>query len=1624
MRKKLLAFVFSICCLISLSTYGQITFDAINAGPYGRGSSITVPLNMSSTETAFNSDNVFSLWISGPNGNFSQERQIGAFTGFFAKFINGIIPPNIAAGSYKLRVKSSKPAQVFTASQDILVIDEDGQGISATPTSNLVLGTDTYGWCGSAVAANKTINLKDNSTAPTVVRLFLKNESTGAPAQEYVKGPAGFNLEGLPLAYYTITIVGERLVNGKLVKSTKSYLLLNVASNVAVSGIGFGCLDPVAGTGADVSYQVDTETANGIRSNYPGLTYRITWGDGSVDVFTHPGLISKGGVLTHNYLKSSCGQPAIDLGNGTRVNNAFKLTVSAVNPFCQADPSSATTYPKIFTKPIAQIDPATASTACLNVPIFISNLSKKGTNSDCSLNMIYKWYIDGQLISTDEALKYTFTTVGLHTIRLVAKNDVELCQPSEDTRTICIQAQPILNFNFNGSEGAVVCLPGNLKASNTSIIDATCNTDNTFIWTVTGGTVQYASGTTAASREPVFVFTTPGVYKVKLSVKTASCGLFSTPEQTVVVNGPPVSTLSPDVQLCNLGVYYFSTASSPTKTVHSGTQQDLPDTYNWTVTGGSYSFADSTNAKSKYPHIVFNEYKTYTVTVTQQNTCASSTDSQQLTFIPAPVVKAGPAQTICFEQSAQLNGSIEGTVNSFTWIGGQGTFSPNRNSLKATYTPTAAERAAGKVDLTLHTTTSLADPCSVIDAYTSINITPKILISSPATFANCKNVPLNYKITSNVPSTLYTWTAIGSANAGGFQTTGTGDLINDAITNSDPTKDATVVYRITPTNGACSGDAFELTVTIAEIKNTISNETPTVCSGQQVVVTGSVPTGGNNVYVYQWESSIDGTSWIAITGANAKDLSVTVSASQHFRRIVSSGDCAAISNTVDITALPPLSNNSITSDQTICNGNLPASLIGTTPEGGDGNYVYQWQISLDGGTTWNDVASGTSKDFNPGAISRSTRYRRLVSSTSCTGKLQSISNSVNITINERASSSFTFTADKSCSPFKIDDANIVAKAFPDRNSTYTWFANNQVIGTGTKFPGYTILTDSTSVVITLVTESPYGCSSDTLSHSFSTQRRIVASFTQDVTEGCGFTTVQFTNTTPVLADATYLWNFGNGNTATSAAPSPQNYLPSLSGNDTTYVVSLTVNTNCGSTTLSSKVLVRSLPLSIFSPNKTTGCSPLLVSFGNTSPGNSNTYYYDFGDGSPILRTTSKSGVTHTFVSGATKNFIITMVTENECGRSEPSQYTIRVTPNTILPELVVNSTELEGCAPLTVNFHNNSIGGSSYTYDFGDGTTTGPTHNAPETVTHTFTKGGTYVVTLRATNSCSDTTTTETIVVYDQPQLQFTADNMSGCTGLNVKFKNQSTGGTTYRWDFGDGSPESTEFEPEHVYTGDKEFYNVTLSAVNARGCENTLIMSQFVHIIPPPVARFNVNPSATIAYPDHEFKFEDQSENRPDKWEWTFGDGTTSTEQNPSHTYPDTGRFQVTLRVSNLQGCATSVTNVVQITGVPGYLFVPNAFMPNSATPDLREFRAKGSGIESWNMQIFNKWGEMIWQTNKLEDGRPVEAWDGMYKSTLLPQGVYFWKIEAQMINKIPWKGMSYNGSAPKRTGVINLIR
>ncbi|RRN76139.1 hypothetical protein EIM50_26210 [Pseudoxanthomonas sp. SGD-10] len=129
-------------------------------------------------------------------------------------------------------------------------------------------------------------------------------------------------------------------------------------------------------------------------------------------------------------------------------------------------------------------------------------------------------------------------------------------------------------------------------------------------------------------------------------------------------------------------------------------------------------------------------------------------------------------------------------------------------------------------------------------------------------------------------------------------------------------------------------------------------------------------------------------------------------------------------------------------------------------------------------------------------------------------------------------------------------------------------------------------------------------------------------------------------------------------------------------------------------------------------------------------------------------------------------------------------------------------------------------------------------------------------------------------------------------------------------------------------------------------------------------------------------------------------------------------------MTATNFSGCSDIYTNTVSVQGEPGALYLPNSFMPGSANPELRQFKAKGFGLASYRLRIFNKWGELLWETDRLIGDEPAEGWDGTYQGRILPQGVYFWRAEAVLKNGQTWKGMSYSGSPHRTSGTLNLIR
>jgi len=1406
-----LAFLF----FTASAAYAQLSIGAVDPGPYTPGSTIAATFTIG-TANCIGQTNAFELYLSDATGSFTSERLIGTYTGIYSTYVNGLIPttpPPVPGTGYKLRIKATSTGEVSNESAPFEI--KAGSAVIAGASSTVLsakANQEAFGVC--TTRDNNSFTISNSSTVGATVTADIKNEITNVSSSINLATPQSFTAN---LAHYTVLVKAAN--NGTV--ATKAYFIVN---NQAITAFATLNNNPVCLPQASYQFAVDL-TQSGILNNFPGDRYVINWGDGTSSSYSYCDIQKAGGRVSHNYTRSSCGRQS-STSSGT-VYNAFDVTIRVANDFCGDLGAPLLAYAKVVVKPENSFK--FDSPACSNSNVTFTNTSILGetpnnNSATCAPNIVtYDWAVDGVIIQANMPRSYNFVynfpTNGRHVIRLTSHSS-GACDADPVQQEICIQNPPKPVFTLPAT---IVCAPNTLAPVNISEVDNTCSALSSYLWIVTPS-VSFAGGTTAASKDPIFNFTTAGTYTIALSVTTGTCGPVVSAPQTVIVQG----------------------------------------------------------------------------------------------------ANAGEDQlSICSGNVATLSGN---------------------SNLAGTWT-------------------QLAGPTVNIDAPNQYNTT----------------------VTGIAPENSYT-------------------------------------FRWTINGGACPGSYDDVTITYPKaITNNITTPASTVCAGQSIVLTGDSPTGGTGVFTYQWQKSIDNVSWLNVTpGGTAQNLNATVTTLTYFRRMVTSGVCISESNHITINALPAIGNNNISANQTICNGDAVALLSGSAPTGGDGtNFSYQWQQSLNG-TTWNNVTGATSSDYFPPQPTVTVYYRRLVASGACPGGSQDISNTVTITVNQPAKAEITFVSDLDCAPFILTSTNIKAGNYP-QNATYTWYANGVQIGTGATFPGYTISVGNTSVLIKLVVTSA-NCAilNAEDSHTFSTYQTVTPNFTQNVTDGCGPVSLTVVNTSNSLTAATFKWDFGNGVTSNLATPPTVIYQPDPLGKDITYTIKLDATTPCGTVTKTSTVLVKAQPISVFSPDRTSGCSPFTTTFSNTSPGNYTSFTFDFGDGT-TQTTTDKSSVTHTYTTIVVKDYIVKMTATNDCGVSQ-SQYTVRVSPNNIVPELVVNASELRGCAPLTVNFFNNTKGGSTFYYDFGDGSSA-LTSTAPEMVPHTFTKPGAYQVTLYASNDCSNAYTTETIVVLEQPTVGFTSDKTIGCSGTVINFKNNSKGAVSYLWDFGDGTT-STAFEPQHTFTGSATNYTVSLTAKNLQGCSNTVVIPNYINLVAPPQSIFTVLPGNELSIPNFTFSFKDASLNGAGSWEWNFGDGTTSTLQNPTHTYANVGDYMVTLKILNKEGCSGSSVQAVRIIGVPGFLYVPNSFMPASQKNELQTFKAKGRGIESWTMTIFNKWGQVLWETTKLSDGAPLEGWDGRYNGQEQPQGVYFWKIDLKFINGGEWKGMTYDSSAPKKTGNIYLIR
>ncbi|MDA9898022.1 PKD domain-containing protein [Flavobacteriales bacterium] len=349
------------------------------------------------------------------------------------------------------------------------------------------------------------------------------------------------------------------------------------------------------------------------------------------------------------------------------------------------------------------------------------------------------------------------------------------------------------------------------------------------------------------------------------------------------------------------------------------------------------------------------------------------------------------------------------------------------------------------------------------------------------------------------------------------------------------------------------------------------------------------------------------------------------------------------------------------------------------------------------------------------------------------------------------------------------------------------------------------------------------------------------------------------------------------------------------------------------------VFVESLPTANYSTDTSIGCSPLNITFINSSSNNSINYDWDFGDNSSSNVENTMHEFINTSSNDTTYNSLLIVSTLAGCKDSISKPITVLSNPTASF----TNNAVLD-CAPLNVDFTNTSSNASNYVWDLGDGSDTETnTH-----INHSFDNLNllieTFDVELIAfnTNGCKDTTTNK-IIVYPQPQFDFSTIPATGCSPLEVNFPS-SNGAVAYNWDFGDGNS-SFISTPTHTYnnnTNTNLTFNVKLLATSPFGCMDSSF--QQIEVFPNPTANF-ITSEDTACSPLNT-TITNISTNAND-YQWYMGDGTTSnSSNNEMHTYSNSSNSQLSffqnLKVENQYGCKDSIQQEVIVLPVPNAQF------------------------------------------------------------------------------------------------------
>ncbi|MDF3029407.1 MAG: Ig domain protein group 2 domain protein [Fluviicola sp.] len=1185
---------------------------------------------------------------------------------------------------------------------------------------------------------------------------------------------------------------------------------------------------------------------------------------------------------------------------------------------------------------------------------------------------------------------------GTFTYNLVSVTSVMGCSQNQTGSTI-ITVNPLPTATISGT--TTVCQ--NAASPTITFTGANGSAPYTFTYNINGGanqTVSSGAGTTATVTAPTATSGTFTYNLISVASSTA-CSQNQTGSAIVTVNPLPTATVSGGTTVCQ-------NAAAPTITF-TGANGTAPYTFTYNINGGANQTVSSgagTSATVTAPTTTSGTFTYNLVSVTSTMGCSQNqTGSTIVTVNPLPTATISGTATVCQNGAAPsitFTGASGTAPYTFTYNingGANQTVSSGAGSTATVAAPTGTTGVFtyNLVSILSSTTCSQNQTGS---ATVTVNPTPAIT----GIFTACAGSTTQLS-GSGTPAAVSPWTSSNTAVAT-ISTTGlvTGVAPGTSTITYTNSAGCFVTQVVTITSGAtisgnlsvCVGATTQLSGT-----GTANTTNPWVSSNTAVATvsnTGLVTslTAGTTTITYTNSSgcldnevvsvnplpTVTGSD-VCIGGTTQLTWSGTANATTPWTS--SNTAVATISNTGLLTGVSVGSTTITYTNSNGCSNTLTLNVVGNPALTGTMNVCI--------GATTQLSATGTPNATNPWSSSNTA-----VATVSNTGLVTGIS---------AGTTTITFTNSSACQ----STALVTINPLPTITGTLSLCAGSttQLSGSATTSATTPWTSSNTAVATISNTGLVNGVSAGTaiISYTNSNGCSQTASVTVNALPTatisgastiCAGSSANFTISGTPNATVIYSNGTTNSNVVLNAAGTATVNTGVLNTSTTYTLVSAqsAAPASCGNT-LSGSITITVNPNPVMSPVANTSVCPgynVTIPLFSSNPAgstyswtNTNTAIGLGASGNGDIPTFTGVNPGTTPISGT----ITVIPTLNGCTGSSVT-FTIGVSNNPTANagadiSLCINS--------LTGNqIGSASVTGNSYSWNpttgLSDASISSPTVNTGIAGTTSYT------VTVTNASGC-EATDIVSVTIHPLPLVSFNSSAIDGCAPVSISFTNTSPNSVNCVWTFEDGGTEvgcgtiSQQFNTAGTF-------DVTLTITDGNGCSNSLSDSDLITIYPEVDASFGVNVyEQSVLYPV--FNFSNTSTNAT-SYSWEFGDGTTSTQTNPTHTYDDKpGVYHVILYASNAAGCIDSAVAVVSV--IDELIF----YVPNAFTPDGDEFNnvflpvfSSGFDGQNYTLMIFDRWGEVLFESHNVDFG-----WDGTYVGQLCKEGVYTWKIIVKERNK-----------------------